>query len=78
MWIAQAAGEAGVNAQTLSSDERGVSAIAEPTIEYIDRRIARVPLRRAPLDQLVESCRHDGATDCPIVGAPNAAPEGVQ
>ncbi|MGH9140942.1 MAG: hypothetical protein ACRD2I_07360 [Vicinamibacterales bacterium] len=78
MWISQAAREAGVNAQTLRWDERRVRASAERTIEDTDRRIAHLPSMRGALDQLVESCRHGGATDSPIIDALNLAPGRTQ
>jgi MerR family mercuric resistance operon transcriptional regulator len=52
-----------------------VRAIAERKIEDIDLKIARLQSMRGALRQLVESCHHGGAADCPIIDALNDAPE---
>src|SRR5215472_2684381 len=46
-----------------------VRALAERKIEDIDRKIAQLTAMRAALTTLVESCRHGGDAECPIIEA---------
>jgi len=55
-----------------------VRAIAERKIADIDLKIARLQSMRGALRQLVESCRHGGAADCPIIDALNDASERIR
>jgi DNA-binding transcriptional MerR regulator len=50
-------------------DRQRVRAIAERRIQEIDRKLAQLEAMRTALNRLVESCRHGGVADCPIIEA---------
>ena len=56
-------------------ERQKVRAIAERKMADIDQKIAHLRSMREALEQLVVSCHHGGAADCPIIEALNDAPE---
>jgi len=52
-------------------ERQRVRAIAERKIQDIDQKIAHLQSMRGALTQLVDSCHHGVAADCPIIDALN-------
>ena len=50
-------------------DRRRVRALAAARLRHVEEKIAHLEAMRAALSQLIHSCAHGGAVECPIIEA---------